>query len=139
MLRHELAHFLPDGHGVFGAVLGEERLIFFVLAFLFTIEDGGGNGVSSLLEIFGVFHRGGAGDAATEDATDERVGAESIGAVVLVFAFAGGVNAGDVGGLIHGVHPDAAPGVVHAGENFHGLFAGINAADFFIDFRNALQ
>ena len=56
----------------------------------------------------GVFDRRGAGDAAAENAGDERIRAEPIGAVILVFAFAGGVNSRDVGRLIF-VSPTCRP------------------------------
>src|SRR5262249_49591914 len=56
-----------------------------------------------------------------------------------VFALASGIDAGDVGGLVHGVHPHATHGVVHPRENLHGLDAGIDAAEFFVDFEDAFE
>src|SRR5579863_807895 len=41
--------------------------------------------------------------------------------------------------MIYRVDPDAAHGVVHTGENFHGLFARVDAAEFFVDFENAFK
>ena len=135
----QFTHLFPDGERVFGAFVGKEGLILRFLAIALGVEDGGGDGFGSLLEAFGIFDGGGAGDAATEDAADEGVGAETIGAVILVFAFTGGVDAGDVGSLVFAVYPDAAHSVVHAGENFHGFNAGIDAAEFFVDFENAFE
>ena len=59
--------------------------------------------------------------------------------MILVFAFAGGVNSGHVGGLIVVVHPDAAHGVVHTGENLHRLDAGIHADEFLVDFEDPFE
>ena len=85
-----------------------------------------------------VVHGVGAGDESAEDATDERVRAEAVGAVVLVFAFARGKEAGDVGHLVE-VDPEAAHGVVHAGEDLHGHFAGIVADELLVDFEDAFE
>jgi hypothetical protein len=75
---------------------------------------------------------------AAEDATDQRVCAEAIGAVVLVLALAGGKDAGDVGHLVE-VDPEAAHGVVHAGEDLHGHVARIVADELLVDFENAFE
>jgi len=139
VLGHNVAELPPDGHGILGAFLGEKGLVFVVLALLFAVKDRGWNRFSSFLEIFRVLHGGRAGDAATKNATHKRIGTETIGAVILVFALAGGVDAGDVGGLINVVHPDAAHSVMHAGEDLHRLDAGIDTAEFFIDFENAFE
>src|ERR1019366_2084340 len=58
--------------------------------------------------------------------------------MVLVFGLASGEDAGDVGGLLL-IHPQAAHGVVHAGENLHGHVARIVADKLLVDFEDALQ
>ena len=52
--------------------------------------------------------------------------------------FAGGEEAGDVGHLVE-VDPEAAHGVVHAGEDLHGHFARIVADELLVDFENAFE
>ena len=78
------------------------------------------------------------GAEAAEDATDQRVRAQPVGAVVLVLALAGGKDAGDVGHLVE-VHPQAAHGVVHAGEDLHRLVARIDADELLVDLENAAE
>jgi hypothetical protein len=80
-------------------------------------------------EALGVGHGVGAGYESAEDAADQRIGAEAVGAVVLIFGLAGGEDAGDVGHLVE-VDPQAAHGVVHAGEDLHGHFAGSSPTNF---------
>ena len=80
----------------------------------------------------------GPGDESAEDATDQRIRAQAIGAVVLVLALAGGKDAGNVGHLVE-VDPEAAHGVVHAGEDLHGHFARIVADKLLVDFENAFE
>ncbi len=59
--------------------------------------------------------------------------------MVLVFGFSRGVDAGDVRRLVE-VDPEAAHGVVHAGEDLHGRdFAGIVADELLVDFENAFE
>ena len=93
---------------------------------------------SGRLQVFDVLEGVGSGLEAAEDATDERVGAKTIGAVVLVLALAAGEDAGDVGHLVE-VDPETAHGVVHAGEDLHGLDVGIDADELLVDFENAAE
>ena len=72
------------------------------------------------------------------DARHQRIRAQAVGAVILILAFARGVQALDVGALLK-VHPQAAHGVVHAGEDLHGRVARIVADKLFVDLENALQ
>ena len=58
--------------------------------------------------------------------------------MVLVLALAGGEEAGDVGHLVE-VDPEAAHGVVHAGEDLHGDVARIVADEFLVDFEDAFE
>ena len=58
--------------------------------------------------------------------------------MVLILALARGVNAGNVRGLGE-IHPQAAHGVVHAGENLHGRVAGIVAHELLVNFQNAFE
>ena len=55
-----------------------------------------------------------------------------------VVALAGGEDAGDVGQLVE-VDPEAAHGVVHAGEDLHGNFARVVADELLVDFENAFE
>jgi hypothetical protein len=87
---------------------------------------------------FGVGDGVRAGDEAAVDAGEERVGAEAVGAVDGVVGLAGGVDAGDVGLLVE-VDPEAAHGVVHAGEDLHGDFAGVVADELLVDFEDAFE
>ena len=52
--------------------------------------------------------------------------------------FAGGKNARNVGHLVE-VDPEAAHGVVHAGEDLHGDVAGVVAYEFLVDFEDAFE
>ena len=58
--------------------------------------------------------------------------------MVLVLALAGGKDAGNVGHLVE-VDPEAAHGVVHAGEDLHRHFARIVADKLLVDFQNAFE
>ena len=73
-----------------------------------------------------------------EDATDQGIRAQAIGAVVLVFALAGREQAGDISHLVV-VDPQATHGVVHAGEDLHGHFARVVADKFLVDLENAFE
>ena len=55
-----------------------------------------------------------------------------------VIGLARGEEAGDVGLLVE-VHPEAAHGVVHAGEDLHGMNAGIDADELLVDFQDAFE
>ena len=59
--------------------------------------------------------------------------------MILVFAFAGGINSGDVGGLILVIDPQAAHGVVHRGKNFHGFNVRVDADEFLVNFEDAFE
>ncbi len=89
-------------------------------------------------EGFGVGHGLRAGDEASVDAGEEGVGAEAVGAVDGVIGFACCKDAGDVGLLVE-VDPEAAHGVVHAGEDLHGDFAGVVADELLVDFEDAFE
>ena len=55
-----------------------------------------------------------------------------------VVGLACGEDAGDVGLLVE-VDPEAAHGVVHAGEDLHGDFAGVVADELLVDFEDAFE
>ena len=55
-----------------------------------------------------------------------------------VIALAAGVQPLNVGALIE-VNPEAAHGVVHAGEDFHGHVAGIVANELLVNLQDAFQ
>ena len=75
---------------------------------------------------------------AAEDAAQQRIRAQPVGAVVLVLALAGGKDAGNVGHLVE-VHPQPAHRVVHAGKDLHGLDVGIDADKLLVDFEDAAE
>ena len=85
-----------------------------------------------------ILHSRGASDETSEDARHQRVRAEPVGAVILVFAFTRREHSRNVGGLLV-VHPQAAHGVVHAGEDFHGHVARIVADKLLVNFQNAFE
>ena len=89
-------------------------------------------------EVFRVLHGLRAGDEASVDAGEEGVGAEAVGAVDGVVGLACGEDTGDVGLLVE-VDPEAAHGVVHAGEDLHGDFAGVVAYELLVDFEDAFK
>ena len=59
--------------------------------------------------------------------------------MILVFAFARRVNPGNIGGLILGIYPNPAHGVVHGWKDFHRLFARIDAAELFVNLQNPFE
>src|ERR1700681_4160722 len=91
-----------------------------------------------VLEIFCVLHGVWPGDEASKDARYQRVRAEAIGIVVLVFGLACGEDSGYVRGLFV-IDPEAAHGVVHARKNLHRRFARIVADKLLVDFEDALD
>ena len=80
----------------------------------------------------------GPADEPAVDAGHQRIRAQSVGAVVLVFGLASGENSGNVRGLLV-IHPESAHGVVHAGENLHRHIARIVADKLLVDFENAFE
>ena len=94
----------------------------------------------------------GADPEAGEDAGEQRVRAEAVGAVVLVVALADGVQAGDVGlmvarragdesafGRAFVVGPQSAHRVVDGGEDLHRLVARVDALEFLVDAEDAAE
>ncbi len=69
---------------------------------------------------------------------EQRVGAQSVGAVLRVVALAGGEQPGDAGLLVQ-PHPKAAHGIVHAGGNAHRNLARIIAHELLVDVQDALE
>ena len=59
--------------------------------------------------------------------------------MILVFAFARRVNAGNVAGLIFAIHPDPAHGVVHGWKYSHRLNARIDAEEFLVNLQNPFE
>src|SRR5579871_5230297 len=86
----------------------------------------------------GVGHGLRAGYEASVDAGEEGVGAEAVGSVDGVVGLARAEDSGDVGLLVE-VDPEAAHGVVHAGEDLHGDFAGVVAYELLVDFEYAFK
>src|SRR6185312_14159427 len=58
--------------------------------------------------------------------------------MVLILAFARGKNSLNVRGLIE-VHPQAAHGVVHPGENLHRSLARVVAEELFVDLQDSFE
>ena len=90
------------------------------------------------LQIASVAYRGRPGYESAKDAGHQRIRAQAVRAVILVFALAGGIDAGNVGGLVE-VHPQPAHGVVHAGEDLHRRVARIVADKLLVDLENAFE
>ena len=94
----------------------------------------------------------GPGDHAGVDAREQRVGAEAIGAVVLVVDLAAGVEAGDVRRLVARradleraarvlleVDPQAAHRVVDGREDLHRVLVRIDADELLVDLEDARE
>ena len=78
------------------------------------------------------------GDHAAVDAADERVGAEAVGAVVLVVDLTDGKQSRDVGHLVV-IDPQPAHRVVHGREDQHRRLARIFAGELFVDLDDAFH
>ncbi len=91
-------------------------------------------------------------EQSAEDAAQQRVGAQAIGAMILIVALADGVEVGNIGPLVARragdqparrvsfvVDPQPAHGVVDGGEDFHRHFARVDALELFVDFQNAAE
>src|SRR4051794_588167 len=135
VLGHDLAQFAPQLKGILRTLAAHQALVDFGLA-----RDFGRVAAIAFCgrNVLRILERNGAGGESAEDATDQRIRAQAVGAVVLVLALAGGEQAADVGHLAV-VYPQAAHGVVHAGEDLHGHFARIVADEFFVDFEDAFE
>src|SRR5208283_2114177 len=80
----------------------------------------------------------GASEEAAVDAGEEGVCAEAIGPMDGIVGLARGEDSGDVG-VLTVVDPEAAHGVVHAGEDLHGDFARVVADELLVDFEYAFK
>src|ERR1019366_3879046 len=123
MFGHGLAQFAPQLERILGAFvvyqLAVDLSLTRDLGSVAAVAFGGGQALC-------VCEGDGTGSESAKDATNERVGAEAIGAVVLIFTFTGRKDAGNICHLIE-VNPEAAHGVVHAGEDLHGDVARVVA------------
>src|SRR5579863_7375068 len=90
------------------------------------------------LQIAGILHRRWSGDESTEDARDQRIRAQAVGSVILIFALTCRINSRNIGCLIE-IDPQPTHGVVHAGENFHGDLARVIAYKLLINLENAFE
>ena len=132
---HHVAQFAPDQERILAAVGFHQAVVDFLLPLALGVEVSvAGRG----LQILRVLHGVRAGDESSVDARHQRIRAQPVGAVVLVFGLAGGEDAGDVRGLFV-IDPEAAHGVVHAGENLHGHVARIVADKLLVDFEDAFE
>src|SRR5262249_53226163 len=83
-------------------------------------------------------HRGRAGHESAEDARHERVGAQAVGAVVLVTHLAGGDQARDVRHVVV-VDPQPAHRIVHSREHAHRHLGRVVADELLVDLDDALE
>ena len=135
MLGHHLAELPPQAERVFSAFVLEQLAVDLGLAGKFGC-------VAAIavraFQAVRVVQRVGARAEAAEDAADQRIRAQTVGAVILILALAGGKDAGNVGHLIE-IHPQAAHGVMHSGEDLHGHVARVVADELFVDLQNAFE
>ncbi|MCU1226923.1 MAG: hypothetical protein JWQ42_5016 [Edaphobacter sp.] len=135
VLGHGFAELTPELEGVLGAGVVEEDVVVLLLA----LELGGVTTVAFLRgEGVRVLHGLRAGDEASVDAGEQGVGTEAVGTVDGVVGLAGGEDSGDVGLLVE-VDPEAAHGVVHAGEDLHGDLARVVAYELLVDLEDAFE
>jgi hypothetical protein len=135
VLGHGLAEFAPDLERVLRARVVEQGSVLFLLA----LEFGSVAAVAGLRgQRLGVLQRVRAGDEAAVDAAEQRVRAEAVRAVDGVVRLARRVDAGDVGLLVE-VHPQAAHGVVDAGEDLHRHLARVVADELLVDLKDAVE
>src|SRR5713226_6719984 len=132
---HQLAQLAPEQKWILLAVRTHQAGIDFLLPLALGIEVAVAVG---FLHPARILHGRGASDETSDDTRHQRVRTQTVGAVVLVFAFTRRENAGDVRRLFV-IHPQAAHGVVHAGEDFHGHVARIVAHKLFVNFEDAFQ
>ncbi len=135
VLGHGLAKFAPDLEGVLGAGIVEKDVVVLLLA----LQLGRVAAVALWrCERLGILHGLRAGDETSVDAGEERVGSEPVGSVDGIVGLARGEDAGDIGLLVE-VNPQAAHGVVHAGEDLHGNFARVVTDELLVDLENAFE
>ncbi len=152
--EHGVAELLVEQVGVLGVlailVLLEDALVVLLRLLLGLLEDGLGQVEGAARQVLLVARDGGAGGHATPDAREQRVGAEAVGAVVLVVDLADGVEAGDVGRVVARrarleraalvalvVHPEAAHRVVDGGEDLHRVVVRVDADELLVDLEDA--
>src|SRR5450631_1819110 len=137
VLGHQRAKFAPEQERIFAAVGFHQAGIDFLLSLAFGVEVRVGIAGRSL-QTFRVLYGIRPGDKASINARYQRVRAQPVSAMVLVFSLARRENSGDVRRLFV-IDPEAAHGVVHAGENLHGRDARIVADKLLVDFEDAFQ
>src|SRR6266446_1609307 len=135
VLGHQCTQFAPEQKRILAAIGTHQAGIDFLLPFTLCLKMTVAGGV---LQILRVLHCVRAGDEASKDARHQRVRAEPIRAVILIFGFSCGEDAGDVRRLFV-IHPEAAHGVVHAGEDLHRCVARIVADELLVNFEDAFQ
>src|SRR6266851_7846676 len=135
VLGHGFAELAPELEGVLGAGVVEQEGVELLLA----LELGGVATVAFLRgEALRVLHGLRAGYEASIDAGEQGVGSEAVGAMNRIIRFSGSKDSGDVGLLVE-VDPETAHGVVHAGEDLHGDFAGVVADELLVDLEDAFE
>src|SRR5450631_122197 len=135
VLGHQRAKFAPEQERIFAAVGFHQAGIDFLLSLAFGVEVAvAGRSLQTFRVLYGIR----PGDKASINARYQRVRAQPVSAMVLVFSLARREDSGDVRRLFV-IDPEAAHGVVHAGENLHGRDARIVADKLLVDFEDAFQ
>src|SRR5260370_6067296 len=112
VLGHERAQFAPEEKRILAAVRPHQAGIDFFLALALGVEVRVGIAASGL-QILGVLHGIWARNEASKDARHQRIRAEAIVAMVLVFGLARGEDARNICTLSV-IHPQSAHTAVYA-------------------------
>lgn len=149
---HEIVEFGVELVGVFVAVGFGVSIVFCLPFFFGAFQEGHGEILVSGIEIFEVGEDAKGSEFSAGEAREESVGSESVGAVILIFAFTRGKESGDVGLLVAGgidieggvvsffvVDPESTHGVVDGGIYAHGSIDWIFAHEFLVDFEDATE
>src|SRR6266446_4836508 len=115
VLGHQCAEFAPEKKRILAAIGTHQAGIDFLLPFTLCLKMTVAGGV---LQILRVLHCVRAGDEASKDARHQRVRAEPIRAVILIFGFSCGED---------------------AGEDLHRCVVRIVADELLVDFEDAFQ
>ena len=142
-----------QGARVLAAGASEQRLVDLFLPLAFRVVHAVGDLVATRLEVLEVRRSRVARDAPAERGAEQRVGTEPVRPVVREVAFAAGVEAGDGRGVVLGADvghsaglavllvadPQAAHGVVHGGEDLHGVGVGVDAGEGLVHVEDAAE
>src|SRR5580692_12122152 len=90
---HQFAKFAPKPEWILLAIRLHQHGIVFFLMFSLRVEM---SVARRRLQTARILHRGRSGEESAKDARDQRIRAQAVCAVILVFAFACGINSWDV-------------------------------------------